>query len=113
MSTTFPNLISLMAYDATLTERKDDFYLRAKTVGSLSLQDIAREYAAQNNRNADEVYAILNGVEQIKAEAIASGYIVNTPTPLSARRHRHRAQGRPLQARGPRQGEGLRHRLPG
>ena len=82
MATTFQKLISLMAYDATLTERTDDFYLRAKTVGSLSLQDIAREYAAQNNRNADEVYAILNGVEQIKADAIASGYIVNTPTAL-------------------------------
>ena len=82
MATTFQKLISLMAYDATLTERKDDFYLRAKTVGSLSLQDIAREYAAVNNRNADEVYAILNGVEQIKADAIASGYIVNTPTAL-------------------------------
>ena len=82
MATTFQKLISLMAYDATLTERKDDFYLRAKTVGSLSLQDIAREYATQNNRNADEVYAILNGVEQIKADAIASGYIVNTPTAL-------------------------------
>ena len=82
MPTTFKNLISLMAYDATLTERTDDYYLRAKTVGSLSLQDIAKEYAAQTNKNADEVYAILNGVEQVKADAIASGYIVSTPTAL-------------------------------
>lgn len=82
MSTTFPNLISLMAYDATLTERKDDFYLRAKTIGSLDLRAIAREYATQNNLNEDQVYAILNGAEQVKADAIASGYIVNTPTAL-------------------------------
>lgn len=82
MPTTFKKLISLMAYDATLTERTDDYYLRAKTVGSLSLQDIAKEYAAQTNKNADEVYAILNGVEQIKADAVASGYIVSTPTAL-------------------------------
>ena len=82
MSTTFPNLISLMAYDATLTERKDDFYLRAKTIGSLDLRAIAREYATQNSLNEDQVYAILNGAEQVKADAIASGYIVNTPTAL-------------------------------
>ena len=82
MSTTFPNLISLMAYDATLTERKDDFYLRAKTIGSLDLRAIAREYATQNNLNEDQVYAILNGAEQVKANAVASGYIVNTPTAL-------------------------------
>ena len=53
MSSTYKKLISLMAYDAALTERTDDYYLRAKTVGSLSLQDLAREYAAQTNRNAD------------------------------------------------------------
>ena len=82
MPTTFPNLISLMAYDATLTERKDDFYLRAKTNGSLDLRAIAREYATQNNLNEDPVYAILNGAEQVKANAVASGYIVNTPTAL-------------------------------
>ena len=82
MSTTFQNLISLMAYEAVLTERKDDYYLRAKTVGSLDLRAIAREYAAQNNLNEDQVYAILNGAEQIKARAVASGYIVNTPTAL-------------------------------
>ena len=82
MATTFQKLISLMAYDATLTERKDDFYLRAKTIGSLDLRAIAREYATQNNLNEDQVYAILNGAEQVKADAIASGYIVNTPTAL-------------------------------
>lgn len=82
MATTFKKLISLMAYDAALTERTDDYYLRAKTNGSLSLADIAAEYAAQNNRNADEVYAILNGCEQVKADAVASGYIVSTPTAL-------------------------------
>lgn len=82
MSSTYKKLISLMAYDAALTERTDDYYLRAKTVGSLSLQDLAREYAAQTNRNADEVYAIINGLEQLKADAVASGYIVSTPTAL-------------------------------
>lgn len=82
MATTFSKLISLMAYDAPLTERTDDFYLRAKTIGSLSLKDIAAEYAAQTNRNADEVYAILNGAEQVKADAVASGYIISTPTAL-------------------------------
>ena len=82
MSSTYKKLISLMAYDAALTERTDDYYLRAKTVGSLSLQDLAREYAAQTNRNADEVYAIINGLEQLKADAVASGYIVSTPTTL-------------------------------
>ena len=71
-----------MAYDATLTERKDDYYLRAKTNGSLDLRAIAREYATQNNLNEDQVYAILNGAEQVKANAVASGYIVNTPTAL-------------------------------
>ena len=34
MATTFQKLISLMAYDATLTERTDDFYLRAKTTAT-------------------------------------------------------------------------------
>ena len=80
--TTFKKLISLMAYDSPLTKREDDYYLRAKTVGSLSLQDLAKEYAAQTNKDADEVYAILNGVERIKADAVASGYIVSTPTAL-------------------------------
>lgn len=82
MGTTFKKLISLMAYEAPLTERSDDYYLRAKTVGSLSLQDIAREYAAQFNDNADHIFAILNQCEQIKADAVASGYIVSTPTAL-------------------------------
>lgn len=82
MPTTYKKLISLIAYNAPLTERTDDYYLRAKNVGSLSLKDIAAEYAAQTNRNADEVYAILNGVEQVKADAVASGYIVSTPTAL-------------------------------
>ena len=31
MATTFEKLISLVAYDNALTERTDDFYLRAKT----------------------------------------------------------------------------------
>lgn len=82
MPTTFKKLISLMAYDATLTPREDDYYLRAKTNGSLSLRDIAEEYATQTNKNADDIYAILNGVEQVKADAVASGYIVSTPTAL-------------------------------
>ena len=30
MATTFEKLISLVAYDNALTERTDDFYLRAK-----------------------------------------------------------------------------------
>ena len=51
MSSTYKKLISLMAYDAALTERTDDYYLRAKTVGSLSLQDLAREYAAARQAN--------------------------------------------------------------
>ena len=37
MTTTFSKLVSLVAYDATLTERTDDFYLRAKTMPDLSL----------------------------------------------------------------------------
>ena len=84
-NTTFDKLISLMAYDAPLTERTDDFYLRAKTTGSLTLQDLAREYAARSNRDADEVYAILNGVEQVKAGArpglvTDKAYTLNLPT---------------------------------
>ena len=31
MATTFEKFISLVAYDNALTERTDDFYLRAKT----------------------------------------------------------------------------------
>lgn len=83
MPTTFTKTLSLMAYDATLTDRTDDFYLRVKTQKkSLDLRDIAAEYASLNNENADRVYAILNACEQIKADAVASGYIVNTPTAL-------------------------------
>ena len=44
MATTFEKLISLVAYDNALTERTDDFYLRAKTQPrTLGITEIARE----------------------------------------------------------------------
>ena len=47
-------------YDATLTERTDDFYLRAKTMpDTMSLRDIAAEVATRLNRNEDEIFAVL------------------------------------------------------
>ena len=83
MAKTFTKLVSLVAYDATLTERKDDFYLRAKTMpDTVSLRDIAAEVAVRLNRNEDEIYAILNDAERVKAEAVASSYVVSTPTAL-------------------------------
>lgn len=83
MATTFTKLISLIAYDAALTERTDDFYLRAKTMPTtLTLRDIAEEVALRLNRNADEIYTILNDAERVKAEAVVSSYIVSTPTAL-------------------------------
>lgn len=52
MAKTFTKLVSLVAYDATLTERTDDFYLRAKTMpDTVSLRDIAAEVATRLNRN--------------------------------------------------------------
>lgn len=83
MATTFTKLISLIAYDAALTERTDDFYLRAKTMPTtLTLRNVAEEVALRLNRNADEIYTILNDAERVKAEAVASSYIVSTPTAL-------------------------------
>ena len=77
MAKTFTKLVSLVAYDATLTERTDDFYLRAKT-----MRDIAAEVATRLNRNEDEIFAVLNDAERVKADAVASSYIVSTPTAL-------------------------------
>lgn len=83
MAKTFTKLVSLIAYDATLTERTDDFYLRAKTMpDTVGLRDIAAEVATRLNRNEDEIFAILNDAERVKAEAVASSYIVSTPTAL-------------------------------
>ena len=79
----FTKLVSLVAYDATLTERTDDFYLRAKTMpDTVSLRDIAAEVATRLNRNEDEIFAVLNDAERVKADAVASSYIVSTPTAL-------------------------------
>ena len=48
MATTFEKLISLVAHDNALTERTDDFYLRAKTQPrTLGITEIARETARQ------------------------------------------------------------------
>ena len=83
-TTTFTKLISLMAYDATLTERPDDFYLRAKTMpDTIDLHAIARETALRlGGKNEDEVYTLLNAAESVKCDALSSGYIVSTPTAL-------------------------------
>ena len=81
---TFTNLISLVAYDATLTERPDDFYLRAKTMpDTIDLHAVARETALRlGGKNEDEVYTLLNAAESVKCDALSSGYIVATPTAL-------------------------------
>ena len=83
MPTTFNKLISLIAYDAKLTEQEGDYYLRAKTMpDTISLRNIAEEVAVRLNKNADEVYTILNDAEQVKCDAVSSSYIVSTPTAL-------------------------------
>ena len=83
MPTTFNKLISLIAYDAKLTEQEGDYYLRAKTMpDTITLQNIAEEVAARLNKNADEVYTILNDAERVKCDAVSSSYIVSTPTAL-------------------------------
>ena len=72
MATTFQKLISLMAYDATLTETPNDYYLRAKTMPqTLGLREIANEVAQRLNKNADDIYTILNDAETVKADAVA------------------------------------------
>lgn len=83
-TTTFTKLISLVAYDATLTERPDDFYLRAKTMpDTIDLHAVARETALRlGGKNEDEVYTLLNAAESVKCDALSSGYIVATPTAL-------------------------------
>ena len=83
-TTTFTKLISLVAYDATLTERTDDFYLRAKTMpDTIDLHAVARETALRlGGKNEDEVYTLLNAAESVKCDALSSGYIVSTPTAL-------------------------------
>lgn len=83
-TTTFTRLISLVAYDATLTERPDDFYLRAKTMpDTIDLHAVARETALRlGGKNEDEVYTLLNAAESVKCDALSSGYIVATPTAL-------------------------------
>ena len=84
MSTTsFTKLISLMAYDAALTERTDDYYLRVKTMPqTIDLHAVARETALRLGKNEDEVYTLLNAAEEVKCDALSSGYIVSTPTAL-------------------------------
>lgn len=83
MATTFTKLVSLITYDAALTERTDDYYLRAKTMhDTVGLREIAREVAVRLNLNEDQVYTILNDAEKVKADAVASSYIVSTPTAL-------------------------------
>lgn len=86
MATTFTKLISLMAYDNALTERTDDYYLRAKTQPqTLGIAEIARETAALLGKyGEDEIALILNKAEEVKCEATASGYIIST-TKASAR----------------------------
>lgn len=83
-TTTFTKLISLVAYDATLTERPDDFYLRAKTMpDTIDLHAVARETALRlGGKNEDEVYTLLNAAESVKCDALSSGYIVAIPTAL-------------------------------
>ena len=83
-TTTFTKLISLVAYDATLTERPDDFSLRAKTMpDTIDLHAVARETALRlGGKNEDEVYTLLNAAESVKCDALSSGYIVATPTAL-------------------------------
>lgn len=85
MATTFTKLISLMAYDNALTERTDDYYLRAKTQPqTLGIAEIARETAALLGKyGEDEIALILNKAEEVKCEATASGYIISTPFCLS------------------------------
>ena len=83
MPTTFNKLISLIAYDAKLTEQEGDYYLRAKTMpDTITLRNIAEEVAVRLNKNADEVYTILNDAERVKCDAVSSSYIVSTPTAL-------------------------------
>ena len=83
MPTTFNKLVSLIAYDAKLTEQEGDYYLRAKTMpDTITLRNIAEEVAARLNKNADEVYTILNDAERVKCDAVSSSYIVSTPTAL-------------------------------
>lgn len=85
MATTFTKLISLMAYDNALTERTDDYYLRAKTQPqTLGIAEIARETATLLGKyGEDEIALILNKAEEVKCEATASGYIISTPFCLS------------------------------
>ena len=81
MPTTFNKLVSLIAYDAKLTEQEGDYYLRAKTMpDTITLRNIAEEVAVRLNKNADEVYTILNDAERVKCDAVSSSYIVSTPT---------------------------------
>lgn len=83
MPTTFNKLVSLIAYDAKLTEQEGDYYLRAKTMpDTITLHHIAQEVATRLNKNEDEVYTILNDAERVKCDAVSSSYIVSTPTAL-------------------------------
>lgn len=78
---TFKQTLELAAYDATLTERTDDFYLRAKTQKQvLKLKDISREVASQVGKySPEEVEFLLTRAMEIMSEAVASGYAVHTP----------------------------------
>lgn len=78
---TFKRTLELAAYDAVLTERPDDYYLRAKTQKQiLKLKDISKEVASQVGKySPEEVEFILTRSMEIMAEAVASGYAVHTP----------------------------------
>ena len=74
MATTFEKFISLVAYDNALTERTDDFYLRAKTQPrTLGITEIARETARQLGKYGENPVGITpHGPTPIR---------VRTPTP--------------------------------
>lgn len=84
MSTTsFIKQISLMVYDSALTEHTDNYYLRVKIMPqTIDLHAVAHETATRLKKNEDEVYTLLNTAEDVKCDALSSGYIVSTPTAL-------------------------------
>lgn len=82
MPTTFDKTLGLIAYDNALTERKDDFYLRAQTQPrSISRSDVAEEVRDRLSVKLDKevIETVIACMEDVVCDAVSSGYLISTP----------------------------------
>lgn len=82
MAVEFTQTLDLAALDNPLTEQTNDYYLQVNLKpDTVKPADVARIVAQRLGLNLDQklVETILGCADQVKADAIASGYVVSTP----------------------------------